>query len=170
MFVQKYICLSACAIFERYQWAWPGNHQPLHALTVLIKEVDRLGEDPIAARLRDLVDQTLALCGSRGGVVGGSESGVLLRPVTDYSQEVWRVLLRLRTKVWVKTGASLDVPLRRDIQAAAETRLSTILNDIDSSSGDLAHEPVSFEGMDLQESMSLWTDWGLAYDGNNPVL
>lgn len=60
---------------------------------------------------RSLIDQTIALCGIDGGVVG---SCGVRRPLTEGGREVWDFIRRLRIKGFVRAGLDPDLLLTRD--------------------------------------------------------
>jgi hypothetical protein len=77
------------------------NHQPLHGVMIVLKEVER---DPIGADApmsRAVIDQTMALCGPDGGVTGMQDDEVMSRPLKEGGQEAWDLITRLRSRAWI---------------------------------------------------------------------
>ena len=112
--MQKFICLAGMQDFERFQWAWPGVHQPLHAIMTLLKEVER---DPFGLEApisRSIIDQAMALCGPDGGVSGMQDGKIMPRPLTEGGQEAWDLIKRVRSRAWIKAGLDPDVVSSRE--------------------------------------------------------
>lgn len=87
----------------------------------------------ISYSLCSLIDQTIALCGPDGGISGAGlqDEGVMSRPLSDGGQEAWDLIMRLRSKTWIKAGLDPDnVPTRHDVATLAEERLAGIQSNL----------------------------------------
>ncbi|KAL4807207.1 fungal-specific transcription factor domain-containing protein [Aspergillus unguis] len=128
-FLSKYIILSCVDRFAPFQWCWPGNHQPLHALIIMLKylDLDRLATDALA--IRNLIDETIALCDADGGVNRSTEGGsdIWRRPLTEGGREAWDLIRRLRAGIFVKLGLDPDIlPTRDQVVDSARRRLDSM--------------------------------------------
>ncbi|KAJ9298235.1 transcriptional regulator family: Fungal Specific TF [Paecilomyces variotii] len=115
--------------FALFQWCWPGNHQPLHALIIMLKylECDPIATD--AVTIRKLVDETIALCDADGGVNCGINGGadVRRRPLTEGGREAWDLIRKLRVGIFVKIGLDPDIlPTRDQVVDSARRRLDNM--------------------------------------------
>ncbi|KAF2167530.1 hypothetical protein M409DRAFT_22337 [Zasmidium cellare ATCC 36951] len=109
-FLTKSAQLACISTFSKFQWSRPGNHQPLHAITVLLVDLLRNPHSPLSPSSRRIVDVTFALCGPSGGVVASSTSrtATVARPLTEGGREAWEALSRLRRKAWGRCGWDAD--------------------------------------------------------------
>ena len=114
LYLSKYIVLTCAHEFCGFQWAWPGNHQPLHALMMLLKEVDRDPYSMGADTARTIVDQAIALCGPGGGITSEEEGRLVPRPLTEGGSEAWDLVKRLRARAWSKVGLNTDFRTTRE--------------------------------------------------------
>ena len=108
--------------FHQFQWSWPGNHQPLHALMALLKDLEGLNPHCTEAEaIRTVFDQVICLCAPDGGGitsavntkddhVSESESqnsyfhtrpAILTpRPLNEGGLEAWKLIRRVRSRLW----------------------------------------------------------------------
>ncbi|ETI20750.1 hypothetical protein G647_07092 [Cladophialophora carrionii CBS 160.54] len=113
-FLEQYIILCCAQDFIRFHWSWPGNHQPLHALMLVLKEVER---NPAGAEVEiscTVIDQTMALCAPEGGITASGNGAMMHRPLNEGGAEAWDLIRRLRARVWTKIGRDPEVILTRD--------------------------------------------------------
>ena len=98
--------LASAADFRFFNWSWPGNHQPLHAVTILLMDLMKTPDATYASQSRLMIDLIFALMGPTGGLVAGSgtEAEIVDRPLSEAGQEAWIYLRRLKVNVWVKCG------------------------------------------------------------------
>ena len=95
-----------------------SNHQPLHAIMVLLTEVDKFPFSPEAESCRFVIDEAFALCGPEGGMTGTRGRAGPSRPLSEGGKESWDLMNRLRTRAWKKAGldphamVSLPFPTR----------------------------------------------------------
>lgn len=128
-FLSKYIILSCVDRFAPFQWCWPGNHQPLHALIIMLKYLDH---DPIATdavTIRNLIDETIALCDADGGVNRSIDgvADIRRRPLTEGGREAWDLIRKLRAGIFVKIGLDPDIlPTRDQAVDSARRRLENM--------------------------------------------
>ena len=159
-FLQKFLLIVCTEEFQRFQWSWPGNHQPLHAIMVLLKKVERDPFGPDAETFREVVDQAIALCTEDGGI-GGSEGGsAMLRPLTEGGQEAWNFVRRLHDVAWTKAGLDPDVVMtREDVvwlvtrkgEATTASEMPQLLLPLELTSGNSEatfYAPVDLDGVD----------------------
>ncbi|EKV06257.1 C6 transcription factor, putative [Penicillium digitatum PHI26] len=97
-FMEKFIRLATDPDFQPFQWGWPGNHQPMHAMI------------PESSVSRGFVDRILSLSGPDGGVVSGGDDIFTQRPLRHGGREAWGMIRRLRQKAWQKAGLSPQLP------------------------------------------------------------
>jgi hypothetical protein len=97
--------------FKNFQWSWPGNHQPLHAIMILLLDLVQTPDGENAQESRRAIDVAFALCGPNGGIVagGGAADRLMKRPLTEGGQEAWVYFRRLRAKAWQKAGLDPDI-------------------------------------------------------------
>ena len=90
--------ICGCVLFTNER---ARNHQPLHGIMILLKEVERDPIGPDAPMSRAVIDQTMALCGPDGGVTGMQDDEVMSRPLKEGGQEAWDLITRLRSRAWI---------------------------------------------------------------------
>ncbi|KAK3678336.1 hypothetical protein LTR78_001633 [Recurvomyces mirabilis] len=110
-FLNKCAQMASVPDFGDFQWSWPGNHQPLHAITILLLHLVQGPDGEDARETRRAIDIAFALCGSNGGIVAGGSGpeNITKRPLTEGGQEAWSYFKRLRSKAWQKAGLDPDV-------------------------------------------------------------
>ncbi|KAJ5318519.1 hypothetical protein N7476_004939 [Penicillium atrosanguineum] len=126
--IRKYIILSCANRFASFQWCWPGNHQPLHALMVLLKDFERDPTASDAVATRRLIDETVALCDTGGGVNStDGRTDARRRPLIEGGREAWDLIRKLRGTVYVKLGLDPDIlPTREQVTDLARRLLEDI--------------------------------------------
>lgn len=114
-FLEQFVIISCAEDFVRFHWSWPGNHQPLHALMLVLKEVERNPTSAEAAVSCMIVDQIMALCAPDGGITSSAGwNNMMHRPLTEGGAEAWDFIWRLRARVWTKVGLDPNVILTRE--------------------------------------------------------
>ncbi|KAF2092461.1 hypothetical protein NA57DRAFT_82315 [Rhizodiscina lignyota] len=114
-YIMKFIYLAVDIDFRPFQWAWPGKYQPLHAIMILIREVDKDPYGPGSRDAREIVDEAMALCDPDGsGITYFDGSKLLGRPLTEGGHEAWELIWRLRARAWTKANVDPDVLFTRE--------------------------------------------------------
>ncbi|KAK4554558.1 hypothetical protein LTR86_008413 [Recurvomyces mirabilis] len=110
-FLNKCAQMASVPDFGDFQWSWPGNHQPLHAIMILLLHLVQGPDGQDAQETRKAIDIAFALCGSKGGIVAGGSGPdkIMKRPLTEGGQEAWNYFKRLRAKAWQKAGLDPDI-------------------------------------------------------------
>ncbi|CAI7578741.1 unnamed protein product [Penicillium discolor] len=109
-FMEKFIRLATDPDFQPFQWGWPGNHQPMHAMMIILIDLYERPYSPEASVSRGFVDQILSLSGPDGGVVSGGDDIFTQRPLRNGGREAWGMIRRLRQKAWQKAGLNPQLP------------------------------------------------------------
>ncbi|KAJ5950447.1 uncharacterized protein N7479_008860 [Penicillium vulpinum] len=109
-FMEKFIRLATDPDFQPFQWGWPGNHQPMHAMMIILIDLYERPYSPEASVSRGFVDQILSLSGPDGGVVSGGDDIFIQRPLRNGGREAWDMIRRLRQKAWQKAGLNPQLP------------------------------------------------------------
>ncbi|KGO46689.1 Signal recognition particle, SRP19 subunit [Penicillium expansum] len=109
-FMEKFIRLATDPDFQPFQWGWPGNHQPMHAMMIILIDLYERPYSPEASMSRGFVDQILSLSGPDGGVVSGGDDIFTRRPLRNGGREAWGMIRRLRQKAWQKAGLNPQLP------------------------------------------------------------
>jgi hypothetical protein len=127
--------LCCASEFARFQWAWPGNHQPLHSLMMLLHGIGCRPNDPNLKSSCTIVDQVLALCGPQGGITASDDDELMARPLTEGGSEAWNLVRRLRCKLWASLGFDPNVlPPREDVRRNVQQQIAAF-----NSSGGVLH-------------------------------
>lgn len=106
-FLHKHAQLAAIPLFRNFQWSYPGNHQPLHAIAILLLDLlstPAPAESPVCIASKQVLDLILALCAPEGGIVGSDDLQHHSGPFTQGGKENWDLLRRLRAKAWAHAG------------------------------------------------------------------
>ncbi|QQK47238.1 Fungal transcriptional regulatory protein, N-terminal [Penicillium digitatum] len=109
-FMEKFIRLATDPDFQPFQWGWPGNHQPMHAMMIILIDLYERPYSPESSVSRGFVDRILSLSGPDGGVVSGGDDIFTQRPLRHGGREAWGMIRRLRQKAWQKAGLSPQLP------------------------------------------------------------
>ncbi|KGO72665.1 Signal recognition particle, SRP19 subunit [Penicillium italicum] len=109
-FMEKFIRLATDPDFQPFQWGWPGNHQPMHAMMIILIDLYERPHSPEASVSRGFVDKILSLSGPDGGVVSGGDDIFTQRPLRNGGREAWGMIRRLRQKAWQKAGLNPQLP------------------------------------------------------------
>jgi hypothetical protein len=88
-------------------------HQPLHAVMVLVRDVNRFPNSPHSEANIQAIDEALALCDPDGGITGIREGRLNRRSLKQGGQEAWNLIRKLRAQAWRKVGLDPDVFLTR---------------------------------------------------------
>jgi hypothetical protein len=136
---------------------------------ILLKEIERNPHGVNTSSLRSLVDQTIALCGPDGGVIGTREYSVVRRPLTDGGKEAWELITRLRSKIWIMAGLNPEnLPLRQQVAQHSEDQLTTILDTMSSNFDPVALSTAAESFPSITDSLTSsgmgspsvnWEDW-----------
>ncbi|KAI2689938.1 transcriptional regulator family: Fungal Specific TF [Penicillium roqueforti] len=157
-FMEKFIRLATDPDFQPFQWGWPGNHQPMHAMMIILIDLYERPYSPEASVSRGFVDQILSLCGPDGGVVSGGDDIFTQRPLRNGGREAWGMIRRLRQQAWQKAGLNPELPWtgqdRSTNFANAPYFKSMSSANIPLSSGDRAFAPDSAFGRSSAATMS----------------
>ncbi|KAK5721678.1 hypothetical protein LTR15_006269 [Elasticomyces elasticus] len=115
-FLNKCAQMASISEFRNFQWSWPGIHQPLHAIMLLLIDLVQSSDTDTASASRRSVDICFALFGPHGGIVGGGTGSdkLMERPLTEGGQEAWEYFRRLRTQAWQKAGIDPAVVWTRE--------------------------------------------------------
>ncbi|KAF2232672.1 hypothetical protein EV356DRAFT_504934 [Viridothelium virens] len=112
--------------FDIFSWSWPGNHQPLHAVAVILHSLEDRPDGSGSRESQDAIDMIFALRDPSHGLVAGTEYPRMKRPLVAGGTEAWSHLARLRTKAWRAAGLNPDVFWTR--QEAVEFCMSMFSN------------------------------------------
>nr|POE82444.1 transcription factor lepe [Quercus suber] len=82
------------------------NHQPLHAVMIILLDLIESPNSSAAPQSRDIIDCIFALSGPDGGLVAGAASPETMRdrPLTEGGIRTWEYFRRLRAKAWQVAG------------------------------------------------------------------
>jgi hypothetical protein len=97
-----------------------SNHQPLHALVLLLNYVLSSTNAQYLEQIRRIIDIIAALASEHAGLVGNRDEREedKTRVLSRGGSEVWKYLNRLRARAWRKRGWDPTTPLTRE-QAVA---------------------------------------------------
>ncbi|KAK5166846.1 uncharacterized protein LTR77_007575 [Saxophila tyrrhenica] len=98
--------IASTEAFRCFNWSWPGNHQPLNAIMLLLTDLLDKPNSAHAARSRQAIDLVFALLGPDGGIVAGAgaEHTITKRPLLEGGHESWQYLQQFRARVWRNFG------------------------------------------------------------------
>jgi hypothetical protein len=118
-FVIQCAQLACNPTYEHYRWSWPGNHQPLHAITVLIMDILSNSQPAVNAtclRTREILNVVFALCAPNSGIVSGGPELADSKPrlLVQGGARTWVLVKRLRDQAWQKAGWDIDVSCTRE--------------------------------------------------------
>jgi hypothetical protein len=117
--MDKFILLATDSDFEPFHWSWPGNHQPMHAVMIMLIDLYERPTSAEAPKSRAFVDKVFSLMGPDGGVAGGEDGIPRSRPLKDGGREAWDMLRRLREKAWLKAGLDPKLVWPEQVQTQA---------------------------------------------------
>jgi hypothetical protein len=115
-FMRKFISLATDPAYQPFQWSWPGSHQPMHAVMIMLVDLYERPHSTEAPRSRAFIDKTFELSGPDGGIVSGEDGVTVQRPLREGGREAWDMLRRLRDKAWQKAGLDPEVLWTEDDQ------------------------------------------------------
>ncbi|KAI9688463.1 MAG: hypothetical protein M1822_001412 [Bathelium mastoideum] len=104
MFLKKATHLACIPDFRHFQWSWPGIHQPVQPLTIVLQDLIERPVSPIAELARRYIDIAFVLLRPSEGLRGGEEDASMPRPPSEGSAETWEYLGRLRSTAWSNAG------------------------------------------------------------------
>ena len=108
-YMKNFLELATNPIFQPFQWAWPGGHQPMHAVMIMLVDLYERPNSDEAELSRSYIDRTFKQASPEGGITS-EEGGIpVQRPLREGGQEAWIMLRRLREKAWQKAGLDPDV-------------------------------------------------------------
>lgn len=93
-----------------------SNHQPLHAVILLLNNLLSTPSSLFADNIRIVIDVIFALVRENAGFIGnaGDESENKTRVLGRGGSEVWKYLSRLRARAWRKCGWDAGNSLTRE--------------------------------------------------------
>ena len=111
-----------------------SNHQPLHAIILLLNNVLYSISTQYLEQIRSVIDIIAALASENAGLVGNRDEREedKTRVLSRGGSEVWKYLSRLRARAWRKRGWDPTTRLSREQAVALCQRLP---EDVDPSSG-----------------------------------
>ena len=113
-----FIRMSTSQSYKPYQWLYPGNYQPLQAVSVLLVDMLHHPAAPETVESRRLIDSIFSLIGPDGRVTAsGSDGSSHISP-----RDVWQRLENLRRKVWAKMGLDYSMHWHQSFEQANEPR------------------------------------------------
>jgi hypothetical protein len=88
-----------------------SNHQPLHAIIILLQALIAFPYMPSALETARVIDITFGLHKEQHGLVSGGNhaSTNLSRPLTEGGSETWAYLLKMRARAWRAIGLDPDI-------------------------------------------------------------
>lgn len=116
-FLRKHAQLVAVPLFRNFQWSYPSNHQPLHAITILLMDLlstPAPAANSVCLASKQVLDLIYALCAPEGGIIGTDDLHYRNRPLTQGGKEAWDLLRRLRNKTWAHAGWDVNVVWSRE--------------------------------------------------------
>jgi hypothetical protein len=96
---------------------------------VLLKDLERDPTASDAVATRKLIDETIALCDTGGGVNSCTDgrTDAWRRPLTEGGREAWDLIKKLRCTIFVKLGLDPDIlPTREQVTGLAQRLLEDI--------------------------------------------
>ena len=108
-YVQQYVDLCTEPLYAPFQWMYPGNYQPLQALSVLLADVLEKPTSIEAPTSRCLIDNIFSLLGQDGGVVAERDGELQQRPLSVSGKDAWTMLWQLRHRAWERMKADPSV-------------------------------------------------------------
>lgn len=111
-YLHRFLMLTQRDDFQPWHWCWPGQHQPLHSIMVLIQDLEECPSGPLARQTRRLVDLALTMTGQaedNGGIMSQENGDPDFRPLQDGGHEAWKFVRMARDKCWERAGLDPDV-------------------------------------------------------------
>ena len=108
-YMRKFILLATDPAFQPFHWSWPGTHQPMHAVMIMLVDLYERPDSVEAPISRAFIDKVFSISGPDGGIVSGEDGMTVQRPLREGGREAWDMLRRLREKAWQKAGLDPDV-------------------------------------------------------------
>ncbi|KAF2436271.1 hypothetical protein EJ08DRAFT_232821 [Tothia fuscella] len=103
-FLLKTAYLACNTEFTLFQWSWPGNHQPLHAMMLILQFLIDSPHSTLASDCRNAVDFVLALYEDGFGLVAGGGEPKQSRRIAQGGTEAWKFFFRQRKQAWEAAG------------------------------------------------------------------
>ncbi|MCJ1284823.1 hypothetical protein MMC26_004160 [Xylographa opegraphella] len=108
-YMKNFLELATNPVFQPFQWAWPGGHQPMHAVMIMLVDLYERPNSDEAELSRSYIDRTFRQAAPEGGITT-EEGGIpVQRPLREGGQEAWTMLRRLRERAWQKAGLDPDI-------------------------------------------------------------
>ena len=108
-YIENFIDVVTNPLYQPFHWAWPGCHQPLHSIMILLVDLYQRPTSDTATHSRILIDKAFELTTPDGGI-STQEDGVLVtRQLMQGGQAAWRTLRVLREKAWRKAGFDPEI-------------------------------------------------------------
>ncbi|KZF23989.1 hypothetical protein L228DRAFT_259270 [Xylona heveae TC161] len=182
--IRKTVILASVDDFSPFQWSWPGNHQPLHGLAVLLKNLDHEPRGPFADSSRSVIDEAFSLCSPGGGITGTSidapwptlevpfnQPSVQQkpRPLTENGQRTWQFLWQWRARVWSKAGLDPNNCMTREQAISSAQGHARELGIVEEDEDWLLssvnwHPPPDFFDFGSQPGLGEWDQWDMLND------
>ncbi|KAI9730269.1 MAG: hypothetical protein M1834_006033 [Cirrosporium novae-zelandiae] len=121
-FMDKFIQLATDPVFQPFHWSWPGTHQPMHAVMIMLVDLYERPHSAEASQSRFYIDKVFSLSGPDGGIVSGEDGVSVQRPLREGGREAWDMIRRLRHKAWRKAGLDPDLLWTEPDQVKARMR------------------------------------------------
>ncbi|KAL9070788.1 MAG: hypothetical protein Q9157_005690 [Trypethelium eluteriae] len=112
-YLERITALTCFDEFAPLQWAWPGIHQPLQAIMVLLHHIKQQPNSQHTEANISAIDEALSLCDREGGMIGGRDGPLNRRPLKEGGQEAWYLIWNLRTQAWQRAGYNPEQLLTR---------------------------------------------------------
>lgn len=107
--MRKFISLATDPAFQPFHWSWPGSHQPMHAVMIMLVDLYERPHSAEAPISRAYIDKVFLISAPDGGIVSGEDGMTVQRPLREGGREAWDMLKRLREKAWQRAGLDPDV-------------------------------------------------------------
>ncbi|KAE9371804.1 hypothetical protein N431DRAFT_559228 [Stipitochalara longipes BDJ] len=105
-YLQVFLKIVQSSEFQPWHWCWPGQHQPLHAILLLIMHLERCPDNSTTQETRRLVDLAIFMCGPQenNGVLSSEDGCFDSRPLSGSGSKAWEFIRQARANVWTKAG------------------------------------------------------------------
>ena len=106
-YLLRFIRLTQRRDFQPWRFSWPGQHQPLHSILVLIAELNAQPHHDLAPATREFIDLALSMCcedGLSGGIVSHEIGEQDSRQLSHSGLQSWAFIRQARDKCWKLAG------------------------------------------------------------------
>ncbi|KAF2096748.1 hypothetical protein NA57DRAFT_78343 [Rhizodiscina lignyota] len=108
-YIEKYVVLCTEPAFGPFQWIYPGNYQPLQAVSVLLADLAENPKSNEASTSRYLIDSVFSLLEHEGGVVAEHDGHLHPRGLPKAGKAAWKMLWQLRRRALRRMGVDPSV-------------------------------------------------------------